>query len=101
VEVEGTDLHELLDPAPVQPRSERSVQLGAVGLRKPRIGDLADEDVLEPERVLAGDRGARLPLDEIPYQQRVERLVDIADAARELLDRTPPEHPSDHRRALK
>jgi hypothetical protein len=49
VEVVGADLHELIDPAAVEPGGERLVQLGTGRLREPGVGDLADQDVLEAE----------------------------------------------------
>jgi hypothetical protein len=62
----GANLHELFDAPTMQPRGEGGVQLRAIGLREAGIGDLADEDVLEPERLLGADRRARLLLDKIP-----------------------------------
>ena len=78
VEVERADLEQLVARAVVQPLGERVVQVGAGALRERRVGDLADEHVLELVGLLAADRRARLADDEIAEQQ----LLDAADRRR-------------------
>ena len=71
------------------------------GLRQARVRDLADEDVLEAERLLAGDRRALLVRQEIAQHEVVQRVLDLlAEVGRQMRKRARPEDPSDHRRAL-
>ncbi len=65
VEVVGADLEQLVAGALVQPLRDLLVQLGARALRETRVRDVADQDVLEAVRGLAGDRGAALAHDEV------------------------------------
>ena len=53
VEVVGADLDELVgDGAACEPGRQLPVQQCAGGLRQARVGDVADQDVLEPVRLL-------------------------------------------------
>ena len=97
----GTDLQQLLARALSEPLREPRVVLRARELRKARIGDLPDEQVLEAVGRLAGDRGARLAQQELPHQEVVEQHVYVLEVGREVRDGALPEHPSDDRSALK
>src|SRR5207237_9338756 len=68
VEVERADLEQLVARALVEPLRKARVILGAGRLGPPGIGDLADQDVLEPVRGLAGDRRAALADDEVAQE---------------------------------
>ena len=51
--------------------ANRRCSFGALGLRQPGVRHLADQHVLEAERLLADDRRARLREDEVAQQQVV------------------------------
>ena len=84
----------------VQPGGEAGVEVGACGLRQARVGHVADQDVLEPVGAVARERRARLAQHELPQEQLVDRVADVLDVRRELLDRPVPEGSPDHRRPL-
>ena len=92
---------ELLARSLCEPLGEARVVLRARELREPRVGDLADEGVLEAIRGLARDRRARLAQEELALEQVVERARrDPATSGDEMLERAPPEDaPDDRRRA--
>ena len=98
--MEGADLEQLVACALLQPLGEAGVMLGAVGLGETRVGDLADEHVLEAVGGLAGDRGARLVEHELSAQQVLERRVERVELGREAHQRALPERPADHGRPL-
>jgi hypothetical protein len=58
-------LDELLRPALPEPGGECRMKLRAGELREAGVGDLADEHVLEPKRVLSADRGMGLANEEL------------------------------------
>ena len=89
VEVVRANLHELLGAALLEPVGEAPVQRCPGVLREPRVGDIANQDVLEAERLLARDRRAVLARDEIPLEQLVERGVHAVVAARASPRRLP------------
>ena len=74
--------------------------VGAGGLREARIRDLADQHVLEAERLLAADRGALLGSDEVAQEEIVQSLLDLFGLSGEPLDRAGPERPTDDRAPL-
>ena len=100
VEVVGPDLDELLARDLVQPVGDLLVQLGAGALGEARVGDVADEDVLEAVRALARDRRAALAGDEVAQEQVVEDGLEILDLGHQVRDGALPEDPADHRGAL-
>ena len=78
IEVVCPDLEQLLAGALREPLGEPSVVLRTRELRQARVGDLADEEVLEAVRGLAGDRRARLAQEELA-QEVVEQRVDVVE----------------------
>ena len=94
VEMERADLEQLVAGALAEPLRERVVQVGARGLREPAVRDLADEHVLELERVLAADRRARLAHDEIARDELLERALDVVHVRRQMLERAAHEEPA-------
>ena len=101
VEVVRADLDELLTRPLCEPFGESRVVLRASELRHARVGDLANERVLEPVRDLARDRRARLAQEKLPLQQIVEQRLVPVDVRRQMLERAAPEDPSDDRASLK
>src|SRR5262249_61085505 len=75
VEMVRADLDELFDSPTVQPGGKCRMEPGSRRFRETRVGDLANEDVLEAQSLLAADRGMRLGQDEGPPDQRRGRLV--------------------------
>ena len=64
LQVVGEDFLELLEPSPpdaLEPVGVSLVQLGAERLRRGLVGRVADQQVAEPERVLARERRAVRP----------------------------------------
>ena len=100
IEVVGADLDELLARDLMQPVGDLLVQLGAGTLRETRVGDVADEDVLEAVRVLARDRRAALAGDEVAQEQVVEDRLEVVHVGQQVGDRALPEDPADHGGAL-
>ncbi len=100
VEMVRPDLEELVPGSLAEPLGEARVVLRASELREAAVRDLADEEVLEPVRRLAGDRRARLAEQELPREEVVEQLVDVLEVGRKVLDRARPEHPADDGCAL-
>ena len=76
------------------------MQVDARRLGQAGIGDLADQDVLEPVGGLARDRRTRLRHDELAAQEHVERLADLLQLRGQLGDCAAPEDPADHGRPL-
>src|SRR6266536_1870607 len=68
VEVEGTDLDELVAGALGEPLREGAMQVGSRALREARVRHLADEHVLELVGLLAADRRPDFRQDEIAKQ---------------------------------
>ena len=99
VEMVRADLHQLVAGAIVQPARERLVELRPRRLAQASVRDLGDEDVLEAERALAGDRRALLEHDELARDERVEQRGDV-ELRSERLDGALPEDAADHRGAL-
>ena len=100
VEVVRTDLQQLLARTILQPAREAAVQAGALLLRQPCVGDLADEHVLEAEGPLPADRRARLAQRELPQLEILERRLDVVRVGRDVGERAEPEDPADHGGAL-
>ena len=98
--MEGEDLDELLAGALAEPSGEQQVEVGARSLRQPRIRDLADEHVLELERLLAADRGSVLAENEVAEEQVVEHGIDVRDVRREVSEGAPEEHAAHDRSPL-
>ena len=99
VEMVRADLHQLVAGAIVEPAREGFVELRPRRLAQASVCDLGDEDVLEAERALAGDRRAVLEHDEVARDECIERRGDV-ELGSERLDGALPEHAADHRRAL-
>ena len=95
VEVVCADLEQLVAGSLAQPLGEAGVVLRAGRFRQARVGDVANEYVLEAIRGLVLERRARLSDDQVAEQEVVDRLVD-ALAAREVFDRAGPEGATDH-----
>ncbi len=97
VEVVRADLDELLARALREPLGEARVVLRPRELRHARVGDLADERVLEPVGGLARDRRARLAQEELALEQVVEQRLVLGDVgrrgARARLARRPARRP--------
>ena len=96
IEVVAADLDQLVAGALLEPAGEPRVVVRPRRLGQACVGDLADEHVLETERDLAADRRARLGEQEVAEQQVVDRLADVLDVRREVLDGAGPEDPADH-----
>ena len=74
------------------------VTVAALGARQQLVRDIADEDVLEAELLLAFDHRARLTQDQIAALERAEELRQpVRPAARDPLDRPAPEGLADDR----
>ena len=97
--MEGADLDELVGASFLQPAGKPLVQLGPLTFGQPGIGDLADQDMLEPERAFAGDRRASLGCDELARGELVERTLDVLAVAGQRAERSAPEDAADHGRA--
>jgi len=97
--VVGTDLRELVVCALADPRGESLVLLGALRLADAAVRDVADQDVLEAEGAIAGDRRPFLWDNEIAREQRVDDGSHV-DVRRESVERTWPEDATDKRGAL-
>src|SRR5204863_1006585 len=82
----------------LRPDGEPLVKLRAALLRQPRVRRVEDQDVMEPERVLARE-GRTLRRDEPLAHQRLEMAPHVRTEAlrAELGDRAPPELLPDHR----
>ena len=100
VEVERADLEQLDAGALAEPVGERTVQVGARALRETGVRHLADEHVLDLERLLAVDGRARLAHDEVAEQELVERGMDVVHLRRQPLQRPEHEDPAHHGGAL-
>ena len=104
LEVVAQDLLELGEavgrPA-LQPAGEPLVHLGASLLGGAGVGGVADQDVAEPERVLADEPGP-VGADQFPADQSLEVASDagLLGLGRELGHGAPPEHLSHHRGSL-
>ena len=81
VEVVRPDLEQLVAGPLAQPLGEARMVLRARRLGQARVGDVADEHVLEAVRGLVLERRARLADDEVAEQQIVDRLVDALASA--------------------
>src|SRR5205085_4639377 len=79
LEVVRADLQHLVTGALPQPPCEALVQLGARRLGEARVGDLADQDVLEPVRTLAGDRRPPLLEQELAQEEVVDEGLDVLE----------------------
>jgi hypothetical protein len=93
VEMEGADLEQLGAGPLGEPARVAVVQVGARALREAGVGDLADQHVLELERLLAADRRPLLAHDEVAEEEAVEALRDVVDVRREVLERAAHEQP--------
>src|SRR4051794_10566195 len=91
LEVVRTDLDELVARRPPrEPARHLQVQCGAGGLGEARVGDVADEDVLEAVCLLPADRGALLTNEEVTLDEVLQlRLEGLR--IRQRLDRARPE----------
>jgi hypothetical protein len=99
VEMVRTDLDELVVRALAHPARERLMLLGPLRLAHPRVGDVADEYVLEAECAVTGDRRAFLRHDELPLEEEVEHRADV-EIGRQMVERATPEDAADQRSAL-
>ncbi len=95
IEVVGPDLEELLARSLREPLGEARVVLRTCELGETGVRNLADEEVLEAIRGLAGDRRPRLAEYELLLLEVLEQRVDVLDVRREMLQRALPEHPAD------
>ena len=93
LEVERLRLDEVVRTR-AQPFGERAVERCADALREPAVGDVADQDVPEAVRDLAGDRRDRLARQDLAVDEIGERGVDVQLRV-ELGDRAAPEHAAD------
>ena len=75
----------------------RRVPLAPCRPRKRRVGDVADEHVLELELLVALEAGVGLAPDEIAPFQRVEQHRERRVRATKPRDRPAPEHLADNR----
>jgi hypothetical protein len=98
--VECADLEQLVAGPLLQPAGEARVERRAGRLGKPLIGDLANEDMLELERVLAGDRGACFRDDQVAHHEAVHRRLQVVELRRQVCDRALPEDAPDERCTL-
>ena len=74
-----------ISSSPVRSWSQRanaSCSSARVALREAGVRDLGDQDVLEAERALAGDRRAILGDDELARDERVDQRAEVEDPAR-------------------
>ena len=92
VEVVGTDLDELVrQRARGEPLRHLSVEERARRLRQAGIGDVADQHVLEPVRLLAPDRGALLADEKLAVDELLQLARDRIGVLADGLDRARPE----------
>ena len=102
VEVVGADLEQLVARALAAATRRSAAWCSArADFERPRVGDLADQDVLEAvrrsRRVM---RRALLRTTKSRSSEVVERLLDVVSSGREVLERAEPEDAADHGRAL-
>ena len=77
--------------------SDDPVALTACGLWQRRVGDLADQRVLEAQLLLAADTRGGAVADEPPALERAQRRNELAVACgRERFERALPEEVTDH-----
>jgi hypothetical protein len=105
LEVIGDDLDEFVLAAGEGrgPLGKAHVEVCTTSLRKLRVGDVPDEDVLEGVFDLAGHRGRLVPVDELAPLQLVEAAREpaiVGGVPLEVPDRTRPESRSHDRRML-
>ncbi len=101
LEVVSDDLLQLLDPLPGDPNApvrEPTVLLGSALLGDRGVRGIADQDVPELERVLAGDRRSCLADELLAHERAHERpRVRAVRFREELPDRAEVEVLADHR----
>ena len=96
VEVIGVRLDELVGRMGPQPCREHAVQPRPLRLRQASVRDVADEDVAEAIRDLAGHRRQWLARQQLPVDEVGERGVHV-ELGIELADRAAPEDAADDR----
>ena len=99
IQVVRTNLEQLVAGPFTQPFGEPGVVLRPRRLGQARVGDIADQDVLEAVRRLVLEGRARLADDEVAEQQVLDRIGRVL-ALGQVLDRTRPEASADDRRTL-
>src|SRR5438445_12493338 len=77
VEMERADLQQLVARTLGEPAGKAVMQVGAGALRETAVRDLADEHVLELERVLAGDGRSLLEHHEVAPDELLERAAYV------------------------
>ena len=94
--MEGADCSSVLWRSLANPLREALMERRALGLRHARVSDVTDQDVMEAERTVAGNRRALFAHDELALEQQPEQLVDV-ELGLEPLQRSLPEHAADDR----
>ena len=96
LQVVGANLGQLVPRALAEPAGEALVQLGAGRLGEARVGDLADQDVLEAIGKLARDRRPPLLEQELAQEQVVDERLGVLELGSERREGAGPEAPPHH-----